>query len=76
MKQARTWVLIADEASAFILTNDGTGRGFTVNDRLAFHGDHATTHDLGSDREGRRFSSHGSGRSAIDARSAPRRELK
>jgi protein required for attachment to host cells len=43
---------------------------------LVFHGDHSATHDLVSDREGRSFSSHGVGRSAIEAHSDPHRELK
>lgn len=76
MKPIRTWVLIADGARARVLENDGPGRGLIANDRLVFEGDHSSTHDLVSDREGRSYSSHGPGRSAIDARTDPHRELK
>lgn len=76
MKPIRTWVLIADGATARILENDGPGHGLTAIEGLVFHGDHSATHDLVSDREGRSFSSHGSGRSAIDSHSDPHRDLK
>ena len=76
MKPIRTWVLIADGARARILENDGPGHGLIAMKELVFSGDHSATHDLVSDREGRSFSSHGPGRSAIDSRSDPHRELK
>jgi protein required for attachment to host cells len=76
MKPIRTWVLIADGARARILENDGPGHGLKAVEGMVFSGDHAATHDLVSDREGRSQSSHGSGRSAIEARSDPHRELK
>jgi len=41
------------------------------NGGLVFHGDHSATHDLVPDKEGQSFSSHGSGRLAIDSRSDP-----
>ena len=76
MKPIKTWVLIADSARARILENDGPGKGLKALDRLVFEGDHAATHDIVDDREGRTYSSHGPGRSAIDAHSDPHRELK
>lgn len=76
MKPIKTWVLIADGARARILENDGPGKGLTAIDRLVFAGDHGATHDLVDDREGRTHASHGPGRSAIDARTDPHRELK
>jgi protein required for attachment to host cells len=76
MKPIRSWVLIADGARARILENDGPGRGLIAVEGLVFHGDHSATHDLVSDREGRSYSSHGPGRSAIDSRSDPHRDLK
>ena len=76
MKPTRTWVLIADGARARILENDGPNRGLTAMDGLVFHGDHSATHDLVPDREGPSFSSHGPGRSAIDSRCDPHRDLK
>lgn len=76
MKPNRTWVLIADGARARVLQNEGPGKGLEAIDRLVFHGDHAATRDIVDDREGRTHQSHGPGRSAIDARSDPHRELK
>jgi protein required for attachment to host cells len=76
MKPTRTWVLIADGARARILENDGTNHGLTAIEGLEFQADHSATHDLVPDREGRSFSSHGHGRSAIDAHSDPHRDLK
>jgi protein required for attachment to host cells len=76
MKPTRTWVLIADGARARILENDGPGHGLKAVDGLTFSTDHAATHDLVSDRQGRSFSSHGPGRSAIEPHSDPHRDLK
>ncbi len=76
MKPTRTWILVADGARARILENDGPNHGLIAIVGLEFQGDHSATHDLVSDREGRSFSSHGHGRSAIDARSDPHRDLK
>ncbi len=76
MKPTRTWVLIADGARARILENDGPTRGLRADEGFEFQGDHSATHDLVPDREGLSFSSHGHGRSAIDAHSDPHRELK
>jgi protein required for attachment to host cells len=76
MKPTRTWILIADGARARILKNDGPTNGLSEIEGLEFEGDHSATHDLVPDREGRSFSSHGHGRSAIDARSDPHRDLK
>ena len=76
MKPTRTWILIADGARARILQNDGPGKGLHAVDGGVFHGDHAATHDIMSDREGRSHSSVGPGRSAIESHSDPHRELK
>ena len=76
MKPVRTWVLIADGSRARVLENDGPGRGLVAKDALVFHGAHAATHDLMADRQGRSYSSHGPGRSAIEAHTDPHRELK
>jgi protein required for attachment to host cells len=76
MKAVRTWVLIADGARARILENTGPGHGLIPVEGMVFYCDHAATHDLVSDREGRSYSSHGPGRSAVQSRSDPHRELK
>ncbi len=76
MKPTRTWILIADGARARILENDGPGRGLHPVPGAVFHGDHASTHDIMSDRTGRTYQSKGQARSAIEAHSDPHRELK
>jgi protein required for attachment to host cells len=76
MKPTRTWVLVADGARARILENDGPGHGLHEVEGHEFKGDHSATHDIVSDRQGRSFSSHGPGRSAIASHSDPHRELK
>ncbi len=76
MKPLQTWVLIADGARARILENDGPGHGLTEVKGHEFSADHSATHELVSDRQGRSFSSHGPGRSAIAPHSDPHRELK
>jgi protein required for attachment to host cells len=76
MKPTRTWVLIADGARARVLENDGPGHGLHAVDGLDFRGDHSATHDLVTDQQGRSFSSHGPGRSAIAPHSDPHRDLK
>jgi protein required for attachment to host cells len=76
MKPARTWVLIADGARARILENDGPGKELHEVAGAVFHGDHAATSDIMSDRNPRTFSSVGASRSAIETHSDPHRELK
>lgn len=76
MKQLRTWILIADGARARILENHGPGHSLVEVEGMEFIGDHSATHDLVSDKQGRSFSSHGHGRSAIESHSDPHRELK
>jgi protein required for attachment to host cells len=76
MKPTRTWILIADGARARILENDGPGSGLNAVEGMTFHGDHASTHEILSDRAGRTHSSVGPGRSAIEGHSDPHRELK
>ena len=76
MRPQKTWVLIADGARARILENRGPGDGLVAVDGLEFSADHSPTNDLVADRQGRSFSSHGPGRSAIEARSDPHRQRK
>ena len=76
MKAIRTWILVADGARARILENDGPGRGLHAVEGMTFQADHAATHDLVTEREGRSYSSQGPGRSAIEARTDPHRDLK
>eukprot|EP01037_Dinobryon_pediforme_P013963 gene13964-14079_t len=43
---------------------------------MVFDANHEATHDLVTDRQGRSFNSHGDGRSAIEPRTDPHRDLK
>ena len=76
MKALRTWILIADGARARILENNGPEHGLIAVEGMEFTSDHAATHDLVTDKAGRSFSSQGPGRSAIEARTDPHRDLK
>jgi protein required for attachment to host cells len=76
MKPTRTWILIADGSRAHILETTGPAHGLHAVEGMTFHGDHSSTHDMMSDRTGRTHSSVGPGRSAIEAKSDPHRELK
>lgn len=76
MKQLRTWILIADGARARVLEPKGSDHQMIEVEGLDFSSDHAATHDLVTDRQGRSYSSQGPGRSAIEAHSDPHRELK
>lgn len=76
MKATKTWIVIADGARARIVINDGPGHGLHEVEGMEFSADHSATHDIVSDSQGRSFSSHGHGRSAIESRSDPHRQLK
>ena len=76
MKPTKTWILIADGARARILESHGKASELIAHSELLFKGDHSATHDIMSDRQGRTFSSHGTGHSAIESHSDPHRELK
>jgi protein required for attachment to host cells len=91
MKPLKIWVLIADGARARILQNAGPVQGrhefgnqghgpasheWIPVEGLVFHGDHSATHELMSDRQGRSFSSAGSGRSALEPQTDPHRQQK
>ncbi|KAB2919822.1 MAG: host attachment protein [Hyphomicrobiaceae bacterium] len=76
MKPHRTWILVADAARARILESGGPGQALQEVKGGQFHGDHAPTHEIMSDRTGRSQRSTSPTRSAIEARSDPHRELK
>lgn len=91
MTPLRTWVLVADGAHARILENKGPvhgdarhgsiGHGQTAHEwmpveGLSFDGNHGATHDLVTERQGRRVSSLGPRRSAIAAKTDPHRNEK
>jgi protein required for attachment to host cells len=76
MKPTRTWILIADGSRATVFETTGPAHGLHAVEGMTFHGDHAATHAIMSDRTGRTHASVGPGRSAIEAKSDPHRELK
>jgi protein required for attachment to host cells len=76
MKATRTWILVADGSRARILENDGPGKGLHEVAGHVYHGDHAATHEIMSDRTGRAYSSVGPGRSAMQPHTDPHRDLK
>ena len=76
MKPTHTWILIADGSRARVLLNEGPGHGLRAVEGMTFEGDHASTHEIVSDREGRSHSSMGPRRSTIEAHSDPHRNLK
>jgi protein required for attachment to host cells len=90
MKPLRTWALIADGARARVLESNGAIHSDPRNgtpdrevqhdwmpvENLVFNSDHSSTHDLVTDRQGRTFSSMGSRRSAIEAKTDPHRDQK
>lgn len=76
MKPVRTWVLIADGSRARVLENLGPGKGLHQIPGWHQETDLPPSHELGADRPGRSFESHGTGRHAMESPSDPHRELK
>lgn len=69
MKSKITWVLVADGATAKVFAHDADG--LTPVKGLIFAADHLRAHDINADREGRSFSSVGSGLSAYEPKTDP-----
>lgn len=76
MARTKTWILIADGARARILAHEAPGSELRTLPGMVFAGEHAATHDLVSERQGRSYESHSPSRSAIESHSDPHRELK
>lgn len=76
MKPVRTWVLVADGSRARVLENLGPGKGLHQLPGWHQETDLPPSHELGTDRPGRSFDSHGTGRHAMESPSDPHRELK
>ena len=76
MKKNITWILVADGARAQIYKNEGPGKGLQRAIGQEFTGDHAPTHELQTDRQGRAFDSTGMGRYAMEPHTDPHRMLK
>ena len=71
MKKTVTWVLIADGAQARVLENTGPGKGLQQVGGLEWSIDPLQAQDIVSDRPGRSFASHGTGRSAMEPKTDP-----
>ena len=71
MKAKVTWILIADGAQARVLENGGPGKGLTPVKGLKFEQEPLKNQDIVTDRQGRSFSSVGSGRSAYEPDVSP-----
>ena len=74
MKNATTWVLIANGARARIVENTGVGSGLSLVDNLVFAEDTGTASEIMSDKPGRVQDSSGAGRHAMEYASDPVRE--
>lgn len=74
----RTWIVVADAASARIITLEGSGRDQTPVVDATFENPAARGHsrDLGTDRPGRSVESVGSMRHAVEPRTDPHRQAK
>jgi protein required for attachment to host cells len=62
----RTWVLACDGAKALIFQNEGDAELPNLKLVEATSQDQPATHELGAERPGRVFQSHGAARSAVD----------
>lgn len=71
MKAKVTWILIADGAHARVLENEGPGKGLSPVKGLRFEQEPLKNQEIVTDREGRSFSSVGSGRSAYEPDISP-----
>jgi protein required for attachment to host cells len=60
------WVVVADGARALILENVGDRKFPDLRTKEHYRQDDPKTHELGTDKPGRSFSSVGSGRSAME----------
>ena len=68
MKATRTWIVVADGATARLFENRGPGRGMAPLSDGEMHGPHAATRELGSERPGRVHDRKGPGRHAMAPR--------
>ena len=66
MKPKVTWVLIADGAHAKLFENGGPGKGLVALRDMMFEEEPLKAQDIMADRQGRTFSSVGSGRSGYE----------
>ena len=62
-----SWVLVCDGAKALIYVNEGDTRTIKLTLVAAFEAPQPPARDLGTDRPGRVYQSHGAARSAVDS---------
>lgn len=63
----KSWVAVCDGANALFFRNDGDAELLNLRPLETLRETTPATHDLGTDRPGRSFQSHGSGRSAVES---------
>jgi protein required for attachment to host cells len=73
MKSVRTWILIADASRARVLLHSGPGSRLEPVAGMATTVEHRKASEIGSDRPGRSYESHGMARHAVEPRSDPER---
>ena len=61
----KTWILIAHRAGARIFENDGPGKGLRRIEDIPHPAGRLKNREIGSDKPGRSFDSHGVGRHAL-----------
>jgi protein required for attachment to host cells len=60
------WVVVCDGAKALVLENTGSRKTPNLKTREVYEHDDPKTHEIGTDKPGRSFSSAGHGRSAME----------
>ena len=60
------WVVVCDGAKALVLENAGNRKTPNLKTREVYEHDDPKTHEIGTDKPGRSFSSAGHGRSAME----------
>lgn len=66
VRKRKTWIVVANGASARALTNTGVGKGLDPSPAFEMTAEHPPTRDLGSDRPGRVHDRFGPGRHAME----------
>lgn len=73
MKHPTTWILIADGATARVVSDGGEGRSLVSVDDIRLNGNNQPDRDLAADRPGRAFDRAGTGRHGMEPRTDPHR---
>jgi protein required for attachment to host cells len=60
-----TWILVANRANARLFESNGPGKGPQLRQEIPHPEGRLTNHEMGSDRPGRAYDSHGQGRHAM-----------